>query len=362
MTAEHPLTAGAKDDHRLPRALATVVLTWVAAPLVLVIALTLVAQQQSVFGAQEPMWVSASDAGTSSDRQVELVLEWGEPVQVFAPAWTGTVGEVLVSAGSTLKSGDPVARIDGVVRLAWHTEAPFYRQLTVGDRGTDVAALNRLLESRSLPSTRGDRFTWATRRGTAMLAHDLGARENRGVFDPGMVMFLAADEIELTHVELSVGGLAPAHGEVVLVGKPPLRGALLVEAGSADATRTAPVTAIPAETLIVDDVAIELNESRAEAADASLALLSDLADAGQERIAAVLVRELPDGSVEIPAAAVHTDRKNSTCVAVRRDDAQSVVRVEVVGGLAGRAVVTGAIAKDDLIGLGVLEATDLCAS
>ena len=338
------------------------VLLWVSAPIVLVLLLTAVAQQQTVYGDLQPTWIHAEDAGKQASRQVELALTWGEPTTVFAPAWSGTVREVLVSPGGTIKSGDAVAQIDGAVRIAWHSAAPFYRSLTSGDRGDDVAALNQLLRARGLPSSGDDVFTSTTRRGVALLAQGLGAGPHITTFDPSLVLYLPEESLVLTEVHLTVGGLAPGAGEAVLVARPSLARAVLVESGSSGDQGTAtPVAAEPDETLLVGNKGAELANRRELAGPELVALGSEVAS-DQKLVAATLRRDLPKGSVQIPAAAVHTDRVGVTCVVVRHGTSRKTVRVAVVGGLSGQTIVTGALSPSDEVGVGALGATARCNS
>lgn len=341
--------------------IATIAL-WLVAPFVLILVLTLVAQQQSVYGPDEPVWVAAEDAGAVSARQIELALTWGESATVFAPSWAGTVREVLVQGGTTVKSGDAVVRVDGILRIAWHSASPFYRPLSQGDRGDDVVALNRLLKARSLPASDGDLFTSTTRRGVALFAQQIGAGTGITVFDPSLVLYLPTDELPLAEVHLTVGTVAPATGEPVLVAQPPLDRGVLVGAGSEEQGVASPISAEPGELLMVGDSIVELAEGRAEVASSSLVTLGKGLSAGQERLAAVLRRDLPEGSVRVPAAAIHTDQDGVTCVAIRKSDTESRIKVAVIGGLAGQAVVTGAVTEGDMVGVGAIEATARCSS
>jgi hypothetical protein len=345
---------------RFPWLVATSAL-WLLAPFVLIVLLSVVAQQQSVNGADVPTWLPAEDAGPSSERQVELSMTWGEAPTVFAPAWAGTVREVLVAVGSTVKSGDPIVRVDGILRVAWHSPAPFYRSLALGDQGDDVAALNALLKSRSFSAGDGANFTRATKRGVGALAAQLGAGSGIVVFDPSMILYLPAEELRIATVELAVGALASPPGAVVLEGQPVLDRGVLVEAGSGEKEVPTLLAAGPGEKLTIGETVVELVDG-SNAAEASLLTLSAELSAGQERVAGVLRRELPEGSFQIPAAAVHTDSDGVTCVAVLTGELQSRVVVLVIGGLAGQSVVTGDVEVGNLIGVGALEATARCSS
>jgi len=103
-------------------------LIWTATP---VAGLVWIASQNrnAAFVAVDPAWVPVAAATDEISRTVDLGLAWRKPDELIAPAWTGTVQQVFVTAGAVVSSGTPVARIDGVDRLAWGSPGVFYRPL-----------------------------------------------------------------------------------------------------------------------------------------------------------------------------------------------------------------------------------------
>jgi peptidoglycan hydrolase-like protein with peptidoglycan-binding domain len=57
----------------------------------------------------------------------------------------GRVSDVIVAEGDTIESGDRLIAVDGRTSIAVDGTLPFYRSLTVGSEGPDVAQLERIL-------------------------------------------------------------------------------------------------------------------------------------------------------------------------------------------------------------------------
>ena len=97
---------------------------WVCAPIALVVILTVQSRAVELSPAR-PVWATVEANDGQVSEPVDVVLEWQAVSPVVAPAWSGIVQSVAVTVSSTLTSGQPVAVIDGVTRLAQHSERPF---------------------------------------------------------------------------------------------------------------------------------------------------------------------------------------------------------------------------------------------
>lgn len=343
--------------------LVTLVVVWLVAPLALVGGLTWVSWQQTVYAPAEPVWVSADDAGGWAERRVQISLTWSEPSAVLAPEWSGLVREVWVAPGAILSSGDAIARVGGTTRLAWHSSAPFYRPLMLRATGDDVAALNSLLRSRDLPADDADVFTWETRRGVIQLGKDLGADDSAGVFDPALVVYLPTPEVRIAEVQLQVGAPVPSAGASILTSAPTLVAGVITVTGadtSASDSADLTVTAASDEVLTVSGTALELADTRDRVGAEALAQLSNIVTSEQEVVVASLRRELPNGSVRVPSAAVHTGPDGTTCIVIGSPTDRKTVVVDVTGGLAGETVVTGGVTAGDQLAIGALAPGAAC--
>lgn len=355
-----PTDAARRTPARAPW-LAAFIVVWLVAPLLLVAALSWVSWQQSTDGPAQAVWAVAEDAGDVTERRVELVITRSDPVTVVAPAWSGTVRRVSVAVGQSLASGDVVAEIDGITRLAWHTPAPFYRPLAQRDTGDDVAALNSILRTRGLTAGPGNNFTWQTRQGVIQLGRELGIANNRGVFDPGLIVYLPRPGLTVTEVQLRVGQPAPGLGSAVVTTAPEVTSVLLAPPGMSmsstddtSATETSPgLVAAPDETLLLGETELSLAESRDRLDASGIAHVAGVVSDERDVVIAQLRRALPDGSVRIPSAAVHTAPDGTMCVVVGTPDSSSIMPVSVLGGLAGETLVTGGVNPGDQVGIGV---------
>ncbi len=94
---------------------------------------------------QDPNTVLVEMASTKLRQPIVLLtrLSVGTPLRSMSQA--GTVTDVFVEPGNHIATGDPVLEIDGVVRVALQTEQPLWRNLSLGDHGPDVRAIQQSL-------------------------------------------------------------------------------------------------------------------------------------------------------------------------------------------------------------------------
>ena len=258
---------------------------------------------------------------------------------VAAPEWRGRVTQTFIAAGSLLTSGSGLLAIDGVVRVALVTPEPFFRPLELGDRGHDVLQLNAALVAlgylSALPNPT-DSYPAATREAVRTWARDLGVRDPDGTFDPGWVIFLPAEGIEVGEVGFEVGGPAPAPGAAVAKEATRL-------------TRAKLQSPNPSEVLTLDpavDYVFIVNEQRfavvaatAEIAPGDLTRLAKLIKPAtgapgqqQQRLTGVVQRVTPLQVVAVPATAVQTGASGALCVWAPGDGRTYVARTVTLAG------------------------------
>lgn len=188
------------------------VLAWIAVPLVVAAVVTARSERSVRTEPPASAWVAAGPVETEVSRTVTAKADQEEQPPLLAPAWTGLVEEVGLRVGEPLRSGDTVAVIDGLPRVAAATGRPLRRRLVPGDRGQDVTDLNGWLASRRYEADTGDRFGRATRRGVVALRRDLGLAADVDEFDPAWLVFLAAPEVTVRSTTLQAGAPAPGAG------------------------------------------------------------------------------------------------------------------------------------------------------
>lgn len=301
---------------------------------------------------EQQVWEPIRPAPSSVEEQSGLALTWSPPADIIAPAWSGIVQSVGIETGGALDSGVTVAKIGGIQRLAYASAEPFSRSLSVDDRGTDVADLNRLLASRELNHAGGDYFTWETRLGVQKLAESLGAGRNVTTFDPSWVIYLSAP-VSIETVDLVVGAPAPTEGTVIATGYPRLSAATLTTFSAAKDLLSDEQAATPEAVPLPDDAALVLDDQelvlaadRASVAPESLPAVEAVVSQGARAI--VVKTRIP--GVEgwsVPSVAVYVDAAGSSCVLVRTDGDTRAVLVTLASTGDQTAIVSGALSPGD---------------
>ncbi|MDR1078922.1 MAG: hypothetical protein LBL55_09755, partial [Propionibacteriaceae bacterium] len=171
--------------------------------------------------ASRPTAVSVARQAFSDELVVELVFRMDQAV----PLVSRTSGVVTgpLQPPQVLTSGAPALVVDLRPVVALHTAVPLFRDLAVGDRGADVAALNQELARLGRSNSSSDRFTAQTALGWAELLREVGA-------DPGKSGLRVADVLWLPEVSVvleswsAVAGTSVGAGETVGSVRPGLLG------------------------------------------------------------------------------------------------------------------------------------------
>ncbi|MGL4340595.1 MAG: peptidoglycan-binding domain-containing protein [Rhodoglobus sp.] len=317
----------------------------------------------------EPVWVHPLPADGEIRSNADVVLTWSVVPPLLAPNWAGLVTAVPQISDAGISSGDPVATVDGVVRLAIRTEAPFFRALSLDDSGADVTMLNGFLTQRGLDARADDYFGYATLNGVRQFAASIGVPNagTVGSFDPSWLVYLpeGAEKVPGVKITIDLGGPAPAAGTEVVDNTLRLVSGVLTEPGAvitetagaaADIDVTRPVTPfIPesAKTVLPDGAvvqyagaAIAVDGSSALTADASAAL-ARVIPPGTAAIKAVTLTQAQSGSVLVPSAAVFASPAGKLCVIRRSAGGVGSSAVDILSNSAGKSIIVGTVAPDD---------------
>ena len=348
------------DSMMRKRALLAGAIFWVVAPFVLIIVLTLISTGLLVNGSTQASWVIVPKANNFASRQVVVQIKWSDPPVLVSPNWSGLITKLSISNGATIKSGDTVVQVNGVDRIAWQSDVPFYRLLGLRTSGADVVALQSLLKSRGLPSDANGVFNAATKRGVNLFASQIGATEQDGIFHPEWIVFMPQPTIVVGKISMILGGRAPAGGDEILAGLPTPDSAVLSLGTGLPGDLGDSVVANPDESLQVGEIAVELSEDRRSVSAEGLSTLARITNPGDEKVVGTLTRRLNLGAVLIPTAAIHTDSEGKTCVEVKNEKGSKVVNVKILGGSGGQTYVTGEVNPGVLVGIGVFKVADQC--
>lgn len=258
--------------------------------------------------------LQATTARTITDeRRVTGVPTFREGLSLRAPDWQGLVTSVRVAPGQALSTGDAVATVDGVPRIAIASAVPFHRPLSQDDRGPDVAALNdvlfRLGYLRPLPA-RPDRYLAATTAAVEDLETALGFIEPTGEFDPAWFVWLPFEPFEVGELDLEAGAPAPSAGTDFA--KEPSRIRQLVLA-SANPQETLSLDPAVTWVLIVGKERFAIDPVTLEVAPEGLAALQKLLKPDAERVDGAVQRAEPLNVVAVPSTAVTGGASGQLC-------------------------------------------------
>ncbi len=282
-----------------------------------------------------PVLVDARQTQLDGRVPATAELKWADGTSVMAPAWSGIVTAVALTAGQPVRSGAVVARVDEIDRLAVRSPRPFHRVLREGDRGDDVVMLRQVLRElghpvAAQPQDRYDRqVTQAVRKLEATLTRAPGG--GSGVFDPSWLCWLGSEDLVAHEVLLAPGQAAPALGEPIVKGQPKLQ-AVAVKVADTVRLRDEPYR------FHYGDVAVDLDPKRSAAGDA-VAALGKAVDPKATSIEGQLRLVDRYTAVSVPVTAVQADAEGGHCLHLHLADGYRTVEVTVLGGGIGTAEV-----------------------
>lgn len=153
-------------------------------------------------------------------RSVQLALTLGPSTSLKTPA-TGLITSANCRAGESISSGDQVMTLGDQRLYALATSMPLWRDLTLGDRGEDVAALQTELERLGYGVFPDGEVGPRTLRATAELL---------GMSDPATIrayttisrtsfVWLPTSSVVPTSCEAVVGDYLDEHDEIAVLGR-----------------------------------------------------------------------------------------------------------------------------------------------
>ena len=120
----------------------------------------------------QPTSVPVGTQAFADDRPVDATFRLGDATPLLVQT-TGTVTGSIDPA-TVLASGSVALSVDLRPVVALHTDVPLFRDLTVGDRGADVAALNQELSRLGRAQSSSDEYSSATAQAWESLERDSG--------------------------------------------------------------------------------------------------------------------------------------------------------------------------------------------
>lgn len=295
-----------------------------------------------------PLISSPTPRTITDERQVRIMATALPGPEVTAGPARGTITAVRVAPGSTLVDGAVLFQVDGVDRIGFASSLPFYRPISPGTEGPDVAELHRLLLLKGIIDDMPDNpatATFATGQAIADFAESLGAGRTT-TFDPGWLVFLPAPDLVAASVGLKVGQQAPAQGAVIITTPGRVTAARLVS-GNQEPLNFAPGAEYVA---IVDGEAFAIDTSTQAIAEADLPRLRSPKETERDGIPAVARRKAPLQALAVPSSAVMTNDRGTLCLWLPEDKGYRAVTVTVAGARGGVTnVATGLEASQQVL-------------
>lgn len=157
----------------------------------------------------------------------QLVVKFGNPKSLIAPAWNGVVTSVARD-GTVVEDGTALVAIDGISRTVCSASSPLYRPLGLGDAGADVLVLRDCLAAitgeYATPVDASDVVDKPLVAEINSAADIIGAPAT-GVFDPDWVIWTPSTGWTVGHISASVGQDAPSAGSPFVFGEAGIKGA-----------------------------------------------------------------------------------------------------------------------------------------
>lgn len=154
------------------------------------------------------------------DQAVDLVFRRVADATIRAPR-DGVLTATACEAGGTLASGGTSFAVDGAPLLSLHTAVPLFRDLRVGDRGPDVAAVAAELERLGYGASAGDTFTALDLAAVRALLDAIGGSAPEASLVAADIVWLPDIAVTISACDAELGQRVDAGAAVAKAGRAP---------------------------------------------------------------------------------------------------------------------------------------------
>lgn len=265
------------------------------------------------------------------ERNVQVALNIS-PTLDLAFGRSGTVTASECVPDGTLESGEVLARVDDDPVVGLATSVPLYRDLSQGQRGADVRALQKELERLGLLSSADGVYGWQTAQAVRQLFRDAGVRHPDGRLSREDVVWMPAAEVVVDDCAVLPGSSVSSGGVFAEV------------SGALESARveSMPDSPLPGERLLTvsgvtgpvdEDGFVDDEEFLRELADTSAARSAQQGE--DEPVSGSLALAEPVDAFSVPPGALVGTADGEGCL----EAGGSLYAVRVVGSSLGGAVV-----------------------
>lgn len=274
-----------------------------------------------------------------NEEAITLTFKYTTGRQVLSQRTGGTVQQVIAKPGDELDTGAWIAVVDGSLTLGYVAERPFYRKLSDGTVGPDVAAAEDLLVALGYLDEDRDteRFDWKIRSATKELNKDLGAGGND--FDPVVLVWVGETPMRPSSIDIVAGDQYPAPGDPVVSGPRAIESATVKNADGEQLK----AADLAGRKIRLDGLDIELGEKGLDIEDREA--ISNHLPSSPEEVEGVLELSSAVTLNSVPASAIVLDVNGDACIYTAD---QRPVPVEIVDGEPGRAYIESADLANEL--------------
>lgn len=263
--------------------------------------------------AEEISQVPVTSQEFSDPLQVDVFVDSGPEVALRAGR-DGLVTSIRCDTATAWESGSSTLTIDGGPVLNLHSSTPLWRDLIVGARGMDVAALKAELSRLGHETTDGDKLRWADIRSMRSVAAAAGLDASFDTVSFANIVWLPKPAVVPTSCDVGTGDritsdtvLATAQSSITVR----IETATSILAGDRQLEVDGLVIPLTTDLKPVDatrarDI-VSTSAYRASASDAP-------ADGNSVKIGGTLTLTSPVLVSAVPAAAVHAESVSSGCV------------------------------------------------
>lgn len=284
-----------------------------------------------------------TDAGESSyalspsefadERPVEVTVA-PAPEQPLIVRGSGVVTAVDCAVGGRWASGSTPVAVDGKRLLLLSAKEPWYRDLTLGDEGDDVANLQRALNHLGAEVSVSGEFYGATRAAWKKILDTAHIPARDGDFHPSQVVWLPEDEVTITQCPFAAGQDIAAGTAIATASSGHATVSLTPPVDLFDGHRTLTVGAVTV-TLDKDLQLADPHDVAAVLATAEVAAATARGAGEAVQVSGTLRLATPIPVYAVPPSSVLRDASAQVCVL----SAGSPVAVEVVSSALGLSYV-----------------------